>query len=152
MLFRLRYGRRSGWDADRNDENGHRHRGADPESGILFFHELWSPVRGLRHEAEVGVRKAPEVWEHRRHIGLGDAEPFRECGAVFVHACRGNPGSAAAGVARAAELKNGIASVGALTADSAAEDQTPGTLAADDSFIPTVEISEDLSVSFPADI
>ena len=37
-------------------------------------------------------------------------------------------------------------------ADSAAEDQTPGTLAADDTFVPTVEISEDLSVSFPADI
>jgi hypothetical protein len=36
--------------------------------------------------------------------------------------------------------------------DSAAEDATPGTLAADDTFIPTVEISEDLSVSFPADI
>jgi len=40
----------------------------------------------------------------------------------------------------------------AANADSAAEDQTPGTLAADDTFVPTVEISEDLSVSFPADI
>ncbi len=40
----------------------------------------------------------------------------------------------------------------AANEDSAAEDQTPGTLAADDTFVPTVEISEDLSVSFPADI
>lgn len=32
------------------------------------------------------------------------------------------------------------------------EDPTPGTMAADDTFVPTVEISEDLSVSFPADI
>ena len=40
----------------------------------------------------------------------------------------------------------------AANADSAAEDKTPGTLAADDTFVPTVEISEDLSVSFPADI
>jgi hypothetical protein len=36
--------------------------------------------------------------------------------------------------------------------DEAAEDPTPGTMAADDTFVPTVEISEDLSVSFPADI
>ena len=42
----------------------------------------------------------------------------------------------------------------AAPADStdAAEDPTPGTMAADDTFVPTVEISEDLSVSFPADI
>ena len=41
----------------------------------------------------------------------------------------------------------------AAPADSTeAEDPTPGTMAADDTFVPTVEISEDLSVSFPADI
>lgn len=50
---------------------------------------------------------------------------------------------------------NTAAETTAVAADdspSAAEDATPGTMAADDTFVPTVEISEDLSVSFPADI
>ena len=61
--------------------------------------------------------------------------------------------------------KTGVSVTGATaanpTADGAAPvspetgaeaDQTPGTMTANDTFVPTVEISEDLSVSFPADI
>lgn len=44
------------------------------------------------------------------------------------------------------------ATVASDVSTAADEDATPGTLAADDTFVPTVEISEDLSVSFPADI
>jgi hypothetical protein len=40
----------------------------------------------------------------------------------------------------------------ASTETTGEEDATPGTMAADDTFVPTVEISEDLSVSFPSDI
>ncbi|MFZ9585779.1 MAG: hypothetical protein ACO280_12610 [Pseudohongiellaceae bacterium] len=45
------------------------------------------------------------------------------------------------------------AGAGAVSPETGAEaDQTPGTMTANDTFVPTVEISEDLSVSFPADI
>ncbi len=59
--------------------------------------------------------------------------------------------AAGAGPASAANpAAEGAAAVGpALDGE---EDQTPGTMTANDTFVPTVEISEDLSVSFPADI
>jgi hypothetical protein len=64
------------------------------------------------------------------------------------------PEAAAAAGAVPASAANPAAE-GAAAVDPAAsaeEDQTPGTMTANDTFVPTVEISEDLSVSFPADI
>lgn len=51
-----------------------------------------------------------------------------------------------------ADNTDNAATVAADDSTATAEDATPGTMAADDTFVPTVEISEDLSVSFPADI
>ncbi|MEY3659804.1 MAG: hypothetical protein RLZZ169_629 [Pseudomonadota bacterium] len=73
----------------------------------------------------------------------------------------GSPGPASTTTGAAAAAGAGPAPAANPTADGAAAvspetgaeaDQTPGTMTANDTFVPTVEISEDLSVSFPADI
>jgi hypothetical protein len=60
------------------------------------------------------------------------------------------PASTTTGATAANPTADGAAPVSPETGAEA--DQTPGTMTANDTFVPTVEISEDLSVSFPADI
>lgn len=87
-------------------------------------------------------------------VALWAAEPPVVNAPTTAGAGLPDPASSAGTGADPAPVANPTADGAAADSPDAGaeEDQTPGTMTANDTFVPTVEISEDLSVSFPADI